>query len=466
MLTIGITGHRGLHQKDEVGEALRQVLAYYQAQEAEIEVLSALAVGADTIFAQEAVAAGIPLRVLLPFAQVEYERDFPQSGDVTTLHLLLNAATEVQTVSATPTNEAERDAAYLACGQRLVQEANVLVAVWDGGPARGTGGTAQVVAYAQAQRKEIQYIKALRDAQTPKEEAAVLLGELDGQAIKYKSVFERVWIGGLVAGWLAVVFFAVGIAFNAFLHHHHHLLYALAVLEALGVLVSWVLLEKFAKKRKVRFFTHRRDAEFLRSLVEFQKAGVAIPKLAQPQYKVSKMIRELETKMMANLPQKFNLAHAKRLVWSLAEGQIAYHQDKRIPRLHGHEQTVEMLLKGIKWAFFGFVGVKFLLETAHHFHLHLPFEVAQWMPYLNFFVIVLPPTFAALEGVKYFGAWKQDIRTSKEIISRLRAIQQQLFACESEQILPVHTATLRQILDFENGVWALQYEEKEMESKP
>jgi hypothetical protein len=292
-----------------------------------------------------------------------------------------------------------------------------------------------------------------------------LLNELDGQAIGYKSAFERVWIGGLVAGWLAVVFFAVGIAFNAFLHHHHHLLYALAVLEALGVLVSWVLLEKFAKKGKKRFFTHRRDAEFLRSLVEFQKAGVAIPALAKPQYEVSKTMRELESKMMANSPQKFNFAHAKRLVWSLATEQIEYHQNTRIPRLHGHEQTVEMLLKGIKWAFFGFVGVKFLLETAHHFHLHLPFEVAQCMPYLNFFVIVLPPTFAALEGVKYFGAWKQDIRTSKEIISRLRAIQQQLIACESEQILPVHTAELRQILDFENGVWALQYEEKEVESK-
>jgi hypothetical protein len=466
MLTIAITGHRSLHQKDKVCEALRQILTYYQAQEAEIEVLSALAVGADTLFAQEARRLGLPLRVLLPFAQAEYEKDFIKSGNLTELHLLLNAATEVQTVSATPTNEAERDAAYLACGQRLVQEANVLVAVWDGLPARGVGGTGAVVAYAQEQGKEIQYIKALRDEQTPKEEAEVLLGELDGQAIQYKSAFEQIWIGGLVAGWLAVVFFALGIAFKDTLHEHHHLLYALAVLEVLGVLVSWILLEKFAKKRKERFFTHRRDAEFLRSLVEFQKAGVAIPALEKPQYKVSEMMRQQEAKVMANLPQKLNLAHAKRLVWSLAAGQIAYHQDTRIPRLHGYEHTVELLLKVIKWSFFGLVGVKFLLETAHHFHLHLPFEATQWMPCLNFFVIVLPPSYAALEGVKYFGAWKQDIRTSKEIVARLTAIQKQVLDCESEQLLQAHTATLREILDFENGAWALQYEEKETESKP
>jgi polyphosphate kinase 2 (PPK2 family) len=39
--------------------------------------------------------------------------------------------------------------AYLAAGRWIVDHADRLVAVWDGRPARGRGGTAEVVAYAR-----------------------------------------------------------------------------------------------------------------------------------------------------------------------------------------------------------------------------------------------------------------------------------------------------------------------------
>jgi hypothetical protein len=38
--------------------------------------------------------------------------------------------------------------AYWAAGQRIVGLADVLLAVWDGTPSRGVGGTADVVAFA------------------------------------------------------------------------------------------------------------------------------------------------------------------------------------------------------------------------------------------------------------------------------------------------------------------------------
>jgi hypothetical protein len=43
-----------------------------------------------------------------------------------------------------------RELAYLAAGVRVVELADVLFAVWDGKPARGTGGTAEIVERAMA----------------------------------------------------------------------------------------------------------------------------------------------------------------------------------------------------------------------------------------------------------------------------------------------------------------------------
>jgi hypothetical protein len=38
--------------------------------------------------------------------------------------------------------------AYLAAGQRVVELSDIVLAVWNGKPAKGKGGTADVVAYA------------------------------------------------------------------------------------------------------------------------------------------------------------------------------------------------------------------------------------------------------------------------------------------------------------------------------
>jgi hypothetical protein len=49
-----------------------------------------------------------------------------------------------------PTEEA-----FWAAGQRVVEESEQLIAVWDGRPAGGLGGTADVVAYAQKLGKNV-----------------------------------------------------------------------------------------------------------------------------------------------------------------------------------------------------------------------------------------------------------------------------------------------------------------------
>jgi hypothetical protein len=45
--------------------------------------------------------------------------------------------------------------AFLAAGQALVDRCDHLFAVWDGRPARGVGGTADVVAYARTRGRPV-----------------------------------------------------------------------------------------------------------------------------------------------------------------------------------------------------------------------------------------------------------------------------------------------------------------------
>src|SRR5438309_2700977 len=60
---------------------------------------------------------------------------------------LLRRAARVQTLSGI--KEAERDLAYLECGLLVVDEADLVIAVWDGKPSRGVGGTADIVTNAR-----------------------------------------------------------------------------------------------------------------------------------------------------------------------------------------------------------------------------------------------------------------------------------------------------------------------------
>ena len=54
----------------------------------------------------------------------------------------------------------DREDGYLDCGIETVNGADVLIAVWDGEPARGKGGTADVVQYAESIGKPVMIIDA------------------------------------------------------------------------------------------------------------------------------------------------------------------------------------------------------------------------------------------------------------------------------------------------------------------
>jgi hypothetical protein len=142
MTRIGFTGHQGLTSstRRDVAAAISGLVT--QSTEPLVG-LTSLAEGSDQIFAFSILAAGGQLHVVIPCQG--YEQTFA-TGDVrNTYTALLSLATAV---TALPHAEPSEDA-YLAAGQHIVERCDTLIAVWDGRPAVGKGGTGDIVDYAR-----------------------------------------------------------------------------------------------------------------------------------------------------------------------------------------------------------------------------------------------------------------------------------------------------------------------------
>ncbi len=148
---VGFTGHRQLEDPERLAGAVRAALESLRGEDTgEWIGLSSAAAGADLLFARAAMATGLAWQVVLPVPADEFCEDFAPE-DWRSVEALLARA---ETVRVIPEAESRNDA-YLDAGMEVVHECDVLVAVWDGQPSRGKGGTADVVTYARELNKPI-----------------------------------------------------------------------------------------------------------------------------------------------------------------------------------------------------------------------------------------------------------------------------------------------------------------------
>jgi hypothetical protein len=140
MTRVGITGHQRLEDPEGwpwVARVMRDELARIAPP---LIGVTSLAVGADQLLARLVLERGGMIHAVLPFADIE--RSFSLE-DVRAYRELVKRAT----VEVLDTPGADEDA-YLAAGRRVVDLSDIVLAVWNGMPAKGKGGTADVVAYA------------------------------------------------------------------------------------------------------------------------------------------------------------------------------------------------------------------------------------------------------------------------------------------------------------------------------
>lgn len=142
MIRIAVTGHRGLSPRVAalVDQAIRAELARYDP--AALVGISCLADGADQIFARAMLDCGGTLEVVVPAAA--YRDGLPEEAKPAYDELLdqAGAVRRLDHPESTPT-------AHMDASAQMLQRTDLLLAVWDGKPARGFGGTADVVAHAR-----------------------------------------------------------------------------------------------------------------------------------------------------------------------------------------------------------------------------------------------------------------------------------------------------------------------------
>jgi hypothetical protein len=167
---IGVTGHRDAVGSGELLERLDGQLSEIFALVAGTErtpvgftILSALAEGADRLVVEEArrLRAGeVELHAVLPLEEQEYLRDFaePRSREQFA-ELLESAATRTRVTSG----EDDRRDAYERAGRYVVDHSDVVIALWDGRPSAGRGGTAEIVDYAHTRGVPVVVVETARE---------------------------------------------------------------------------------------------------------------------------------------------------------------------------------------------------------------------------------------------------------------------------------------------------------------
>ena len=174
VLAVGVTGHRKEAIPPEalltIHERLRTVVAavsetavsvhasnreFFSEAEPRLVFVSPLADGADQMAAEVALDLGFELHAVLPFDRDRYRAGMAGERSRERFDDLLSRATCSLEL---PGDGAEDLDAYVMAGRATIAHSDVIIAVWDGLPPRGRGGTGEVVSLAHERGTPIVHV--------------------------------------------------------------------------------------------------------------------------------------------------------------------------------------------------------------------------------------------------------------------------------------------------------------------
>ncbi len=142
---IGVTGHRDLDEADRpaLERAVQACLSEIEAlvPDGQHRLLCGLAAGADQWVAQCALDRGWSLQAILAAPVDDYAKSLPASDALRLRQQFLPRCQEISILADSPGG----DSGYVAVAHALARQASALIALWDGRPSRGPGGTADTV---------------------------------------------------------------------------------------------------------------------------------------------------------------------------------------------------------------------------------------------------------------------------------------------------------------------------------
>jgi len=153
-MTIAVTGHRDVLMDETLLVQLDDFFQKITKKYEHIILLSALADGADQCVAKSALKyENIDLKVPLPLTQKSYLKTIDNKENFHTLAKSAKEMFEIPKVCENP---------YENLGCYLVDNADILLALWDGTYNNKLGGTGEVLKYAKGLKKSIIHLEVSR----------------------------------------------------------------------------------------------------------------------------------------------------------------------------------------------------------------------------------------------------------------------------------------------------------------
>ena len=160
-IIVAITGHRDMVETEELREKISVFFEDLIEKSKELILLSPLADGADRFVAKiflekKKTYENLKLFVPMPFELERYLEDFDEASKQEFVELGEHAE-QGFSVSADPKT------AYLDVGRYVVDESDILLALWDGTFNGKVGGTGDVVNYARKRKRKVVHFLCERE---------------------------------------------------------------------------------------------------------------------------------------------------------------------------------------------------------------------------------------------------------------------------------------------------------------
>ncbi|MDO9088097.1 MAG: hypothetical protein Q7U53_17960 [Anaerolineaceae bacterium] len=156
-LKIAVTGHRFIDSNQILLDSINSII--HELLDKNIGIVfflySALAEGSDQLVAELALLhEEIQLIVPLPIPSSEYLDDFETHVGIQKFTELVQSAHRIIQLPDQPNHES----AYQFLGEYLVQECDIIIAIWNGEFSQTKGGTGEVVKFAIEKKKPVYWI--------------------------------------------------------------------------------------------------------------------------------------------------------------------------------------------------------------------------------------------------------------------------------------------------------------------
>ena len=143
---IGFAGHRRIVDPVAVKASILTALREFRdGVDGQLTGRSSAAAGADLIFLETCRELGLAYSVVLPFPEERFREDFDDEAEWAKAKAVIDGAANVEIA---PGNEVA-PAAYHLAAREILDVCDAMLFLWDGQPARGSGGTAESVTEAR-----------------------------------------------------------------------------------------------------------------------------------------------------------------------------------------------------------------------------------------------------------------------------------------------------------------------------